>query len=436
MHYRFQHVTPGYLFINQSQLTLNAEFYATFFSTQHDMDNIIIFPQRVPKRTFFDEISILENDSVSQILTAHQIELVNKMNHALTFMKQHNKRQRAFLNWLNILLRYGLANEICDLDDQYLRLHMNINDFTEFKLIKLIAHVQSHDAMPDDISTEYLIHLIEIAISHSEIKNRVKILILNYAIVASYRYKLTLSNHECMKHCYDSLLNLIKHENINDFGSMIRISVAYRGLAMIDELDVALRDQYLTKAESIARNIITSNRLELLVAKENLYTCLQTLSKWRLRLNQPESAKAHLIDMTELDPFDSTGYAELAFFLFDRAHFEKASHYFKRATELGPPGVGMHTYYYAKCLQYLGKESDAIINFYEATKIDREAVSPWLDLIQSYLNNDQLDKAKEIIKLVLNEPSYKNQLEDDEASQFIALLGNNSFEKTQPMAST
>jgi len=431
MHYRYPHVTSGYLLINQSQLTLNAAFYTEFFGTQHDMNDIIVFPQRVPKKTFFDEIAMLENNDIYRLITAQQDEFVKQMNYALGAMKQHNKMQRAFLNWLNILLRYGLANEICTLNEEYLHSHMNLNDFTEFKLIKLIAHFQLHDNTPDETSTEHLNYLIQIAVSNSDLTNRLKILILNYTIVAVYRYKFNLSYQKCIKNCCETLLGLIEHDN--DFGNMIRTSVAYRGLAMINELDIALRDQYVKKAESIARNIKTNDKLELLVAKENLYTCLQTLSKWNVYLNQIDSAKANLIEMTELDPFDPTGYAELAFFLFDHECFEEAAYYFKRAVELGPPGVGMHTYYHAKCSQYLGKNCEAITLFYEATKIDHEAVSPWLDLIQAYFDNDQLDKAKDIIRLVLSNPIYKNQLEDDEANQFETVLRNGSFRRTSPL---
>lgn len=138
------------------------------------------------------------------------------------------------------------------------------------------------------------------------------------------------------------------------------------------------------------------------------------------QFNHFEAAKSNLTEMIKLDPYDSTAYGELGFFLLDQNCIDEAAVNFARAAQLGPPAVGMHTYYYAKSLQLLGNHEAAVSALYEVTKIDNEALSPWLDLIEYNLEIKEMDKAKEIITNVLKNPTYRSQLEADEISQLEA----------------
>ncbi len=415
MKFRYPNITAGYLGIKHEQLTLNSSFYAGLFGDKHDLDKQIIIPQRVPKKELFDELLLLEESTTAQLLKTHRRNLVQSMHSALNFLKKNNSKQRYFLNWLNILLRYGLFNEICELNSNHLKSLMNESDFIEFELIRASAY--SRIAESEEELSIHLFKLANVVLSSTNLIKRVQVLVLNYVIVAAYRFQVKLPYDNCLKQCCEKLIDLLKNEIENDFGSLIRKSVAYRGLAMVTELDFDLKNQFINQAEFLARTIKISNSFEKLIVKENLYTCLQSQAKWNQLLNEFDAAKSNLTEMIKLDPYDSTGYAELGFFFLAQNCIEEASINFSRAAELGPPAVGMHTYYYAKSLQLLGNNKAAISALYEVTKIDKEALSPWLDLIELNIEINAIDKAKEIITHVLKNPTYRFQLEADEISQ-------------------
>lgn len=411
--FKYPNITMGYLGHKHGQLTLNSSFYAELFGDNRDIEKQIIIPQRVPKKEFFDELLLLEENTAAESLKIHRRMLVQSMHHAFDSLQKNNFMQRYFFNWLNILLRYGLFSEICALDTKRIKSIMNPSDFIEFELIKVSASFR----IAESDASSNIINLGNAVLSSTNLSKRVQVLVLNYVIVAAYRFEVNFPYDNCLKKCYEKLIDLLQNETENDFGTLIRTSVAYRGLAMIDELDSNLRDQFLNQAEHIARNINVSNSFEELIAKENLYTCLQSKFKWNQQLNNFEAAKSNLEEMIKLDPYDSTGYAELGFFLLYQNCIEESYINFARAVELGPPAVGMHTYYCAKSLQLLGKKEDAVSALYKVTEIDKEAVSPWLDLIEHNIEINAIDKAKEIITHVLRNPTYRNQLEASEISQ-------------------
>ncbi|MGQ3892024.1 tetratricopeptide repeat protein [Legionella sp. CNM-4043-24] len=418
--FRYPNITAGYLGIKHSQLTLNSTFYAELFGGNSDIDRQIILPQRVPKKELFDELLLLEENTAAELLITHRNMLVESMHNAFNLLNENKSKQRFFLNWLNILLRYGLFSEIYALDTNHIQSLMNPSDFIEFELIRLNAYFRIAES--DETLNGYLNNLANAVLSGTNLSKRVQVLVLNYVIVAAYRFRFKLSYEECLKICCEKLIDLLKNDLENDFGTLIRKSVAYRGLAMVEEFDTNLRSQFLDQAEFVARNINVSNSCDELIAKENLYTCLQSQFKWNRQFNHFEAAKSNLTEIIKLDPYDSTGYGELGFFFLEQNCINEASVNFARAAELGPPAVGMHTYYYAKSLQLLGNNEAAVSSLYEVTKIDKDAVSPWLDLIEYYLEIKAIDKAKEIITSILKNPTYRSQLEADEISQFEAQL--------------
>lgn len=62
-------------------------------------------------------------------------------------------------------------------------------------------------------------------------------------------------------------------------------------------------------------------------------------------------------------PLDKIQTRDIAKALDNNENYAEAANYFKLASELGPPAVGMHTYYYGKCLYELGKTEHAIAAF-------------------------------------------------------------------------
>jgi tetratricopeptide (TPR) repeat protein len=142
---------------------------------------------------------------------------------------------------------------------------------------------------------------------------------------------------------------------------------------------------------------------------------LQTMSKWSLFNKETEKAENYLCELITIDSHDSTGYSELGFFYLQTENYDKASQHFKSAIKLGPPGSGMNAYFYAKCLENLGREQESIEYLYESTKLDKDAISPWLDLMNYYIHQKQQDKASQIANHIYQSPTLFEQLEDDEA---------------------
>lgn len=416
MKFQYKNITPGYLGIKEKNQTLNSSFYAEFFGNNLNIDNYIIFPQRIPKIEFFEEILSLEKNEVKKHVQDFLLYIKKSMYEALEQVAQSKKDSRTCLNWMNILLRYGLANDVVILPDD-LTGCIDISDQIEFLLLKEIAknRLRTAPTFTSNTSINDLIKLSNTAIKQKNLNDRVKIIVLNFIIVAVYRFGIRIPYEPYIKICSETLINLIEQTNHGDLGNSIRASIAYRGLSMITELGPALQNTYLKKAEEIARGISQpSNKTEEIIIKENLYTCLQTLSKWNLHNKKPANAEINLTEMISIDPFDSTGHAEMGFFLLNQSRYKEASIFFNNAIKLGPPAAGMHAYYYAKSMQEIGKIDEAILAFKKATKLDNEAISPWLDLLDLYLENNETKKAKKIATLILNTPVYKEQIEDDE----------------------
>ena len=155
--------------------------------------------------------------------------------------------------------------------------------------------------------------------------------------------------------------------------------------------------------------------LEQILAKENLYTLLQTISKWNASSGKIKQAEYNFQEMINLDLHDSTAYSGYAFLLFDEKRYLEASIYFKLAYYQGPPAVGMNLYYYAQCLELSGHNKREIVNIlYEVTEIDTDALSPWLDIFQYAKNINDMNQTKKIAVKILSNTTLYEQLTTNE----------------------
>lgn len=239
-------------------------------------------------------------------------------------------------------------------------------------------------------------------------------MLLNRLVVYFYRYeKEALYCNEIVT-LSKVLLKYVSHSEYNSFIDTLYSSVAYRGLSMVKEFDQDEQTEFLMKAEKLARLLRPSTKFEEIVASENIYTLLQTLAKWHINLNDNKKAETCLKEMIQIDPFDSTAYSELGFFYIRYNDYDKGAEYFKKAMELGPPGMGMNIYYYATCLEKLGNGLEAINYLYRSADIDKQALSPWLDLLNFYSEKKQFDKTKHISNHIFHTPILKEQLEEHE----------------------
>ncbi|MBV9576071.1 MAG: hypothetical protein JO149_05565 [Gammaproteobacteria bacterium] len=179
-----------------------------------------------------------------------------------------------------------------------------------------------------------------------------------------------------------------------------------------------MQTSFLKESERIARSLNCNTELEKIVAKENLYTFILTMTKWNLISNNLSKAEEYLKELIQLDPMDSTGYSELGIFYLKKSDYRNSAIYFKKALDLGPPGTGMNAYYYATNQEYLGNEKKLIHYLYKSTELDKLAISPWLDLINYYVKKNNHNKAKMLAKNIYNTAELMEQV-DEEENQFL-----------------
>jgi hypothetical protein len=105
---QFPFLTAGYLGGNVEVGTLNSKFYGFFISHEKDLEQPLIFPQRVPKSGFFQEL--LELESCHEI-TRRFSETIAHFNYQRSSLIESNSfteyDENRLLNYSRLLLRFG-----------------------------------------------------------------------------------------------------------------------------------------------------------------------------------------------------------------------------------------------------------------------------------------------------------------------------------------
>lgn len=407
------HISKGYLGIRHDKATLNSKFYSELFSSSNNLDSCILFPQRIPKQGFFIELKALE-------LKEFAIDFDNFCQNLIeyTYNLKHIKCVK-LINYINLLLRYGLFEKI-----QEINIQPDITDETNLEFNYVIQNALIETCL----NKESIIPLnnglrkyAEIICNNIDYSTKLKILILNRLIVCTYRYPNDIDDKSSILKYSNFLFNLIERVEPS-FELMLLSAYAYRGIAMVMEHSKEYREECLNKMEKILREQQPNNILEEIVLKESLYTSLQTLSKWNSAYGNETNAIVSMEEMLSIDPLDSTAYSEFGFFYFKKKLYKEAERYFKKASELGPPAVGMNTYFYAKCLEAQGYHEKAIIELYKTMLVDNEAISPCLDILKFYKNANDTTGIKILVKYITSNSILKEQLHENEYSDVINSL--------------
>lgn len=411
MSYRYNNLSSGYTGKHCENATLNSKFYSHFFddiNRNSELTNhLIAFPQRVPRKLFFVELYELETNSYRKDFDL----IINELkNSHLRSLKNIAKNTREFINWSYLLMRYCQFEHLVT----YSPTNYSAQFALEVIMLREAAKIEmllSEDKM---VSIDEQLELADIFLENKETSEREKIILLNQIIVNFYRHQENKSIAKKVNQLSTYLLELIEKYESNHFINMLHCSVAYRGLAMVNTFEAEQQYLFLNKAEKIARDMPYNTAIEKAVAGDNLFTCIQSLSKWHLHQKNLIKSEHYLHELTSIDPNDSTGYSELGFFYLNQSNYEKASNCFIKAMQLGPPGAGMNAYYYAKCLEMLGNAQDAIKYLYESTELDAQGISAWLDLLSYFTQQKQNDKTSEIARHIYDSSILFEQLEDEE----------------------
>jgi tetratricopeptide (TPR) repeat protein len=397
-------------------LTLNAQYYSRFYDLLNKNPNIassiLVFPQRIPRKGFFTELYELETteyrknlDSVINHLTStHHKSFIKLIDDAT----EDNARQ--YINWSYILMRYGCFETI-------VKNHPEKYDGCyklEIELIKETAKIE--DALSNEkiAPINGLLKLTEKFIDDPNSTLYEKIKLLNQLVVHFYRHDRDINQQQRIFDLSKLLVEYLEKYQNENFINKHLCSIAYRGVAMASKFGTELQSSFLNKSLELAKAMQPVTELEEIVAAENLFTITQSLAKWHILNDDLKTAESCLLELTSIDPNDSTGYSELAFFYLNQHKYQEAETNFKKAMSLGPPGTGMNTYYYAKCLEQLEKHDEAINYLHLSTELDKYAISPWLDLLELHSKEKNPNKMREIATYILSNECLMEQLDKNE----------------------
>ncbi|HTM64594.1 MAG TPA: hypothetical protein VL360_08890 [Gammaproteobacteria bacterium] len=414
MRLRYPHLSSGYIGCDHDQQTLNAKYHGNFSGACMDhvfcLDDIILFPQRIPRMGFFIELYQNETDEFRDAFTKHRSHLKDYLINTakIANLKANESISRFYINWANLCVRYGLFNEV-----------INNPLIRQFNAVELEAMTMKESAKIDfmlstgkPVNIGGYLDLAETYIpKHSN--EREQIILLNQLIVTYYRHQKSTRSKKVFKYAKDFLSLLEKYES-NNLHNQLYCSMGYRGLAMVKEFSFDLQNEFLNKAEFLAMAAKTDHDYHEPVVLENQQICFQSIAKWHLQNGDMKNAEKYLNQMVMVDPYDSTGHSELGLFLIKLEAFEEAGKCFKKAMELGPPGAGMNAYYYAQCLINLGKETDAVDYFKKAAELDPLSISPLLDLLDYYNAKGDQSKANDIVNYIMKHDHLSEQLEAHE----------------------
>ncbi len=416
MNLKFPNVSGGYIGVSSKNLTLNSSFYYEVFKNDIFLETRIPFIQRVPRLGFFDELIHLEDKNFKQVFYKCLDNLKAKLT---VYLEDLVKNREIILNLLCLLLRMGESEYILKLNFPRL---IHLETYMEFKYIQEIARVEVALANEKVIELGPMIQLAEIGFD-SKIDLNLKLVLLNKIIVNTIRYGFKISEDILNKYT-NEILSILNEFDENTFRNGILKSFIYRGISMQSRYGTRQQNQWLEKAEYYARSIKTTSTLEQIVASENLYTYLQTLSKWNILQKQYPNAEKALQEMIMLSPNDSTAYSELELFLMKMDKYEEALENFKAAITLGPPSVGMNAYFGSICSRHLGNMEDAISLLYDCTAYDPVAISPWLEIYEHYLSQQEIPQAQKVAKYILSKNFLIEQLEAEELTNLAFTVKN------------
>lgn len=412
MKFRYDNISAGYLGIKTENATFNSDFFAELWSKNTSLLDVIQYPQRVPKVGFFDELCSLEINAFSKKFSDFTQKIKDDLSQLFNLQKKNIEQQRVILNYHYLLLRYGQC------------LYLNGTDFThcfsdenvfEYKLIQEMVNIEISLSFKKPLLLNSLEELTYKTMSCKSISPILKMKILNRLVVNVARYNNNLDGLKINIHkIANEILSILNTTKVINFNDRIAVSIIYRGIAMVKEYGEAMQNELLSKSLEYANQVKPRNTFEAILLKDNIYTLLQTMSKWYTHNNKLDLAEECLNTMVHKEPNDSTAFCELGIFLFKRERFSEAADTFVTAYRLGPPSVGMNMYFYAKCLEKLNNKFGYIQTLKEVVEVDHFALSPWLDIMDYESEQGNIQEVKRITRHILGTSVIADQLTESE----------------------
>lgn len=305
---KFPHLSLGYIGISNENETLNSRFFSCFFSEKFDLRKKIYFPQRIPKKAFFNEMERLENHDWLAFFHEKQNMLLQNIHEQI----DGPVNAVIFNNSINCALRLGLCEKLKPMLSKLNVVALQCD--IESELLVQVVALQYALENECDFDEKPLENLLWKVLINTELKAISKVMVFTYGVVFYSRFKVSFSKIllEQIRIRLEIELELLP----KNFIDCLYASVALRGLPMLSLVSIEKKKNMLGRAEQLARDMFSEKQdWQILLAKENLYTLLQTKAKWFFHQGNSALAEPCFEEMVELDSYDATVYSEYGFFL-------------------------------------------------------------------------------------------------------------------------
>lgn len=227
----------------------------------------------------------------------------------------------------------------------------------------------------DDHTFDY-IQEIETIATHAPSGSKPKI---NAGLQLVVEYAKTLGNLATAEFWREEVTKDIEQlkPSLSEFEYNFLMSMYYRSVSFVPFLrrDKQKVVEEMELCESYARSLIPENKLQKVVAWENLSLCLESRSKEALWLKDLDLAEERVRIIVEMEPLESRYHLELGEVLTKQGKIEEAASVYRTATRLGPPGTPVAWFMAGQCHEKMGELDIACDCYLASLYIDPEAIS-------------------------------------------------------------
>ncbi len=420
MEIRFPQTCAGYFGELRAKQSLNSRFFALVHANPELLKGMLLFPQRIPRGNYFDEIIEAQDDAAAaKIAIFGYIRQWRDASKQLAAARDP-KHSVHYINLIKLLLRCSDFDFVAGLDISWVTPELEAD-----AEVQLGAARSSRDL--DEDQTPDLAELKSLV--ERSLPNGVENISLNAIlpvsryIVGIFRYRQGADHLRFASKLANNIMAKYESFSSSSLKEVVQVSYGFRAIAMVSQLGLEFVRRSMDKALKIAESLPGETEIEELVAKENIYTCMQSMTKMHLGLKDYSRAESYLQQMISTDPCDPIAYLEFGLFLQKQNRFEEAFLQFDRATNLGPPGMAMNHFFAGQALAAIGRGLDAKARYYRSAELDRTSVSPLLELVK--IVKEETGAKSELMQLlqaILNDRERASQLEDDERLDLEQLL--------------
>jgi len=409
--FRFSHLSPGFIGISTPDLCNDSDFLSRL-NFPHTIPSPLpkLFPQKVPRSGFFDELLGLE---CAEFAGEYKLRL----DLATVLANKIKCLPESFEDDFKISFCHAFVRTFGCRSIESISGFKFVNASNDLKYRLDLETFRQNQALSNGeipLMADML-DLLKEASSPPHKGTCLHLTAMSRVLVQQVRY---VRNSDSM------LLNNLSTEiealarsvdrSASDAATLVAVSMAYRAIPMAPQTGPKQALLLVARSLDIARSIKASEDTDKLALKSLELTTLLTYSKTYLKALDASRALDTMLMMVDLDPFDSATHSEIGLYFFNAGDSQSAIKYFDRAIELGPPGFAMNLYYRALIANLSGKKAEAANFLRESAKADPLGVSPRLELMKLLTEDCNLSERRSLAQELLGNEELRAQLTKEE----------------------